>query len=816
MKRLMKRLSTPAKLTLCVVSLLGSELMVARIIGLVKDHRRIVLDGRSDLCESIAINFSLLAMRDDVSTMRTSLQAVAARNENIESLAVRKPSGELLVDVGNHHAGWMIPADGKSTSTHMLVPISSHAGRWGTVEVRFKADSSSAWGPILGDSFLRLLLFMGVTSLFVFYLFFVKILKQLNPSKAIPGRVRSALDTLTEGLLILDADESIVLANLSFSQLVGRSPDRIIGMKASELPWRPHAGDGVESDIDEFPWNRAFDERQSCTGNLIDFQVGPDERRTLLVNASPVFGAKGRVQGVLTSLDDVTPLEQKKRELNVAIDQLHFKSEEIRQQNEELQKLATTDPLTECLNRRSFFGQFEGHWAKSTRHNLPLSCVMVDIDFFKSINDDHGHSMGDEVLKDVAGTLREKARVGDLVCRFGGEEFCVLMPHTDTNDGVLAAERFRVAIEASKFPKFSITASFGVSSLSLGAADPHELLDQADKCLYVAKRNGRNQVVRFDDVPVDLEVDESQISRTKPAEPVDDDYQTTVPYRAVAALLSTLTYRHAMTASHSRRVADLCVTAAEGLMSPRHCYLLEVAALLHDIGKMGVPDAILLKAGPLTSEEWEIMRRHDRIGVEIVRASFDCPAVTEIVETYRAYFGGTRNRPGLPTGEEIPIGARVLAIVDAYDSMTTDRPYRVALSCEDAFAELRQCAGSQFDPVLVERFIVAAGSRRVNTSSSGEVAAITRDTALDIGQQIERLVDSLETQDMDGMKSLAERLQAIARQDGLDSFAEKAGSLHEAIVSDSDLLDILSSANDLIDLCRQTHSTWLRHEATEV
>lgn len=122
--------------------------------------------------------------------------------------------------------------------------------------------------------------------------------------------------------------------------------------------------------------------------------------------------------------------------------------------------------------------------------------------------------------------------------------------------------------------------------------------------------------------------------------------------------------------------------AAEGLLTPKDTYTLEIAALLHDIGKIGVPDAILLKNGPLSLDEWEVMRQHDRIGVEIVRASFDCESVTSIVESYCAHFAGTRNRPGLPSGDAIPVGARVLAIADAYDAMTTDRPYRKVLSHE--------------------------------------------------------------------------------------------------------------------------------------
>lgn len=815
MKHLLQKLPISLKLAFCVVSLIGSELMVARTLGLIENQQKIVMDGRSDLCEAIAIHFSLLAMKEDVSTMQKCLHAVKVRNQNIDSIAVRRASHELLVEVGDHSRKWTPPEDRRSTLTSMIVPISSQSGRWGSVEVQFKQTQVSQWGSWLSDPFVRLMVYMTLVSAVVFYLFFVKVLRQLNPAKAIPGRVRSALDTLTEGLLILDSNEIIVLANESFSHMVGRSPDAMIGMKVSRLSWQPRRNhDSAEADL--LPWQLAFRDREPAVGALFDFEVSDAEHRTLVVNASPIFGPKGGVQGVLTSIEDVTPLERKKRELSMTLDQLQTKSEQIRQQNEELEKLATTDPLTECLNRRSFFSYFEEQWARAVESNLPISAVMVDIDFFKSINDDFGHAVGDDVLRGIAATLRNSVRLGDLVCRYGGEEFCVLFPHTDIDTAAAIAEKIRVAVEATEFPQLSVTASLGISSISLGAAEPHEMLDQADKCLYVAKRNGRNQVVRFDQVPEDVEVDESAVSRTKPEDPsLDSSGSAQVPYRAVAALLSTLAYRHSETAGHSRRVADLCLMAAEGLLTPRETYTLEIAALLHDIGKIGVPDAILLKSGPLTREEWEIMRQHDRIGVEIVRASFDCEPVTSIVECYRAHFGGTRNRPGLPSGDEIPVGARVLAIADAYDAMTTDRPYRKALSPEEAFDELRQCGNTQFDPNLVERFIAIAQANRSAGPESSSSILLSRNAALGIGQHIERLIDALETQDFEGIKALASRLHSIAEQDGLDAFADRAEQLRKVISEDGDLLDILDSANELIELCRSTQSAWLRTDEFE-
>lgn len=806
------KLSTPVKLTLCVVCLISSELLLAKTLGLAPDPTQARTNGRAKLCESLAINFSLMAMHNDTATMEKVMEAVNARNEDIESIGVRRESGKLVISSVNHKDVWVSPEGDKSTESQMIVPISTRSGRWGSLEVSFAKSSLPAWIAWAVTPFMLLTYAISGCSMIVFYLFFQKILQQLNPSKAIPGRVRSALDTLTEGLLVCDKEGTIVLANEAFAAMSARTPEGMFGGNITDLPWR-NRGETENTPAGDLPWENALRTGEACTGSLMDYVVDEDDARTLVVNSSPVFGADEEVQGILTSVDDVTPLERKKRELNIALRQLQQSSESIRQQNTELEKLATTDPLTDCLNRRSFFEQFDALWRTAERHDHPLCCIMVDIDFFKSINDNHGHSMGDEVLRGVGQVLRDTARIGDLVCRFGGEEFCVLLPHTDVGAAEQAGERFRQAIEEKQFPGLSITASVGVSGRSLGAADAQQMLDEADKCLYVAKRNGRNQVVRFDQVPQDIEVDESAISRT--ADEADAVFTATesVPYRAVAALVSTLAYRHPTTASHSRRVADLCVTVGGGLLTPGEIYIVETAALLHDIGKVGVPDSILLKAGSLDKDEWDVMRRHDRIGVEIVHAAFENGELSSTVEYSRAWYGGTPHRPGLPSGDAIPVGARLIAIADAFDSMTTDRPYREALPMDEAFLELTQNAGTQFDPNLVDRFISTVKARPIRSSDTAP--RITRETALGIGLHLERLIRALETQDLEGMKVLSDRLASIAEDDQLSEFAQKATQLKETIVDEADLIDILQSANELVELCRFTQATWTSPQMEE-
>ena len=650
------------------------------------------------------------------------------------------------------------------------------------------------------DDRAALLIVFSCTTTYYFYL--RRAFQQLNPKKVIPSHVKLALDTMVEGLLILDADGKVMLANAGFAQTVGKEPDHLMGRDIGELAWEPHEHDECPEGL---PWANTLKGGGPCLGGMVHFYKDGAERSTFLVNSTPIHDQAGGCQGALVSFDDITELEKNKRELHEMLDNLRQSSEEIRRQNRELEQLATRDPLTSCFNRRSFFERFNTLWNAARRHQHPLSCVMLDIDNFKSINDNHGHSVGDEILSRVGQVLNGAARDSDIICRYGGEEFAILLPFTRIEEAGQAAERLRVDLETSTFSNLSITASFGVSAISLGAADPQDLLDQADRCLYFAKRNGRNQVVRWDQLPEDHEVENAVRSH---ALPLDEGGHAAIPFQAVTALISALAYRDVATAEHSRRVADLCVATAEGVMSLASCYVLENAALLHDIGKIGVPDSILLKQGILTEEEWDVMRRQERIGVEIIRASFDSSELVEIVACHQAWYSGTPHAPHLPAGEEIPLGARILNIVNAYDAMTSRQVYRESLTQAKAFGELSDCAGTQFDPELVERFIELMKTRR--PLPAADVSRVSRETALQFGLQIENLMAALDNRDIAGLEALADRLFAMANRHQVHVIAEQAAELARRSQDDSDAAGVLHAANELINLCRSTQRSYLR------
>jgi diguanylate cyclase (GGDEF)-like protein/PAS domain S-box-containing protein len=736
-------------------------------------------------------------MRD----MRTIATALIARNDSILSICVRRANGKSLLDLGDHRSHWRPIVDDVSTEGQVEVPILQGKQRWGSLEICFKPRTGVGWFSWSANPALRFVVFVGGAAMLLFNLYLKRVLQHLDPASVIPDRVRHTLDTLAEGVLVLDASQRIVLANKSFAEKVGKDAADLQGTRASSIEFADSEQGTTPS---ELPWVRALQNGERQTGVMLKLHSTNDGTRTFAVNSAPILGRDGVKRGALATFDDVTSVEAKNLRLEQMLQVLNASREEIRRQNQELVVLATRDPLTSCLNRRAFFNEFETLWQAARDNGLSLSCLMLDIDHFKSVNDNHGHAVGDQVLQHVSGVLRGMVSPRDIVCRYGGEEFCVLLPGSDIEQAAEAAEAIRTGVAAEPCAGVAVTISLGLSWLTRETAEMRQLLEEADAALYVSKRAGRNRLTRSSDVTASLLAPEGDKHSQRNVY-VDQQADVAIPFHAVAALSAALSFRDALTGEHSRRVADLCVNTARGLMSQRQCYVLEVAALLHDIGKLGVPDAILLKPGPLTGEEWKVMARHDRIGTEIIMAAFSSHELTEIVRTHHAFFGGQGRNPGLPQGTEIPLGARILTIADAYDAIVSDRVYRKGRCQADAFAELRRCAGTQFDPDIVEHFISAVMASSVSREPAMQ-AEISRQTALRVGLQIERLAEALDAQDYPSLAILADRLAAIARQEGIDAIAVSAEELSQAAATEPELLQILALSNDLLEVCRATQS----------
>ena len=363
-----------------------------------------------------------------------------------------------------------------------------------------------------------------------------------------------------------------------------------------------------------------------------------------------------------------------------------------------LSDAAQRDALTGLLNRRGFDDALSLELERVHRGGRPLSLLIVDLDYFKQVNDRFGHQIGDRALVRVTEALRASVRRIDTAHRIGGDEFAVLMPDTDERGALVTAERLRTKVASSAGEKASrLTVSVGVASFPTHAQDAHALVRAADGALYVAKSLGRDRAVVYS----------AEVTRILSGERDSHEDDGSVQVATMLTLAEALDIRDSRTANHSRTVGRHAELTASRLGLPAdQVRLVGLAGILHDIGKIGVPDSILLKPGPLDTDEWEQMKQHPEIGSRLLGAA--------VFEEIHGWVLAHHERPdgrGYPNGlldEEIPLEAKILAVADAYQAMTEDRVYRPAIGHEAARAELQHGAGEQFDARVVEAFIEVA------------------------------------------------------------------------------------------------------------
>lgn len=494
-------LSPVARIALGLVALLLSLLIALDLLfGLLPDRLEHVRQVRQQVSENLAIQTASLLQSGDMAALHSTLREMLQRHRDLRSIAVRPARGDVLAEAGEHGIHWQPPADGTSTLDQIRVPVLSDGEPWGEVELAFRPAMPETAAEWLSYPSVVALLVIALASFGAFYLYLRRVLEYLDPTKAIPDRVRTAFDTLGEGVLILDKQGRVILANKVFRQFHPDANDDMIGRKVVDLDWLV-AGFKERSATPPYPWLSAMEQRIQVHDEPLEIALaGADEPKRVLVGCAPILDGQGRLRGCLVTFSDVTALHRINAQLLVTLSDLEASREEIRRQNEDLHRLATRDPMTGCLNRRAFFEGADPLFARISGEHGELCCVMSDIDHFKSFNDRYGHTVGDMVIKSVAKCLGSELREVDLLCRYGGEEFCILLPGSTTEQARDVAERLRASIESHAgaavrdIPGIQIRSSFGVASIKLGAKDTAELIDQADNALYQSKQNGRNKV----------------------------------------------------------------------------------------------------------------------------------------------------------------------------------------------------------------------------------------------------------------------------------------------------------------------------------
>ncbi len=810
------------KLSFNMMFLVLGVLLTAQMLGLLPDGSKERLKTRLALSESVAVQCSVLANQREtnkgmtrnasskkrIDNVKSVIDSFVSRHPEVLSAGLRMEAG-LRIIIGPHLDAWSFDPSRKSAD-HISVPIMQGDLDWGTLEICFAPLKTgiSIWGFYLSQVLLAIISMTaaaGVGSIF----YFSRVFGDSNVS-AVPSRVRSALDTLSDGLLVLDNDQKIVFANRAFEEATGLKELEILCTPVSDLSWKKDWNEVAQSDLDEQDARKVV--LMTEIGE-VDFSIG----------LSDVANDQGEKQGTIVSFNDVTILEKRREELLYTMRSLQNSRDMIKEQNEQLKILATRDPLTNCWNRRSFFDEFNLLWQETEKENGCLSAVMLDLDHFKTVNDNHGHAMGDDVLRTVSREILDMVRSVDIVCRYGGEEFCILLPETTLEQAKNFAEMFRKRIESLSFNHLKITASQGASSSVLGAKEPEELLEQADKALYLAKKTGRNRVVSADEMPANLDFKDATVSsqtrKTIRDESCEESTQDRIPFQVVSSLLSVLNHRDPKTAAHSMRVADLSFCLAQGLMSTTELYELEVAALLHDIGKIAVPDAILLKPGRLIEKELATLRRHSRIGSELIKAAFNSQSVVDTVRYTGCRYGGDEKFPGMLKGSEIPLSSRIVTICDAYDSMVSSSVYRKQMSREEAFSELFRCASGQFDPALVDRFVRLVRARPEVDETGSSKEDFSREFALQVAQISEEITKSFGEQDFELLQANARKLEMAAEKNSNSRLKTIASKLKEHSALDDknevEISKIMNNVVELLELCQTAQSGLLQiHDET--
>ncbi len=785
-------------------------LLALTTVGLIPDPRNSEIRRRSLIAEDLAVaGHTMMSQKASGGSAAQALRSLAARHPDVLSVRIVRAGGEVLFDYRDpdvQHASSAASTIGPNTVT---VPLLRDNKLWGETLVDFAPVREAATLSILGIQLPAFVPLAGCCMFALCFLYLSWIFRhQDQGADEIPEHVRQTLDTLVEGVLLLNKNDKIALANASFAKSIGRSVDDLEGQEIDGFV----STDEIDSEsAEELPWERSMREQEVRFGDLIFVQTAEGDTRKFSVNSTSIQDPDGECRGALATFDDLTAVEKRNMHLESLLQRLKKSRKQIARQNKELQNLATYDSLTECLNRRAFSEELDQLWTDALRYEDDLGCLMIDIDHFKSVNDGHGHQMGDRVLKRVAKIFQSMTRNEDLLCRFGGEEFCVILPQVEAEEAAHAAERLRSAIDRDPIHGLRVTISIGVSALSFGPSQPDDLLRAADEALYAAKGSGRNRVVVWSESCTELPAQPSTDRASGVARDVIHDSK--IPFCAVTSLVSALAHRDVATAEHSRRVADLCLAVAADLMTHRESYVLEVAALLHDIGKLGVPDSILFKPGPLNTREWEVMRTHDEIGVDIIESALHSQELQAIVANHHAWYGGNPHNPELPTGDEIPLGARILCIADAYDAMVTERVYRKQRRPDEAFAELRRCASLQFDPQLVEQFIATV--KQSDQTDDQYFENISKQTALEIGAQIEKLGSALDDQDLPDLACMAARIKSTAVDHDIRNLGDVAARLERAATDGESLIKVAELTGQLLDLCRRTQMAYLENARKE-
>jgi diguanylate cyclase (GGDEF)-like protein len=379
-----------------------------------------------------------------------------------------------------------------------------------------------------------------------------------------------------------------------------------------------------------------------------------------------------------------------------------------------LQEFSLKDVETEVYNHKYLIERLNSEIVRAKRYALSISLAMIDVDYFNSINELYGHAYGDKILKELAKYLKQFVRGMDIVTRYGGEEFVIILPDTDKQSAINFTERLMSDIEDHIFDpdgrKLRLKVSIGIANFpedDPNISEAYGLIHFMEKAVSVAKERGGGRLVTLNgkEPVAKPEGTQENIDNLKQRLSKIEKRMHQTFLESIYAFAKTIEAKDFYTGEHCEHMVSLVVAIGKKLnLSDKEMEDLKHAAMLHDLGKIGIPDEILLKKGKLTDAEYEVIRKHPQIGAEIIRHIHFLKDVAPIVLYHHERYDGFGYCSGLK-GKEIPLGARIIAIADVYQALTSDRPYRKAYPVDEALKIIVEGSGTQFDPEIVQVFL---------------------------------------------------------------------------------------------------------------
>ena len=485
------------------------------------------------------------------------------------------------------------------------------------------------------------------------------------------------------------------------------------------IAWRLDDAEGqslgyLRADVSAVQINRQADSARRMVLIILTLSVG----LVLLVIVGTHILIAGPVLRLLRRLQNI---ESGQGELVELTDDLHGEpliiARRLESAFERLDHMSKTDELTGLSNRRHFERVLECFYHQARRYNRPLSMIIMDVDFFKVVNDSGGHQAGDEMLNQVAKAVECVCRQADLPARLGGDEFAILLPETTCADAQKVAQRMLKDVPTRTVTvgslELNVTLSIGVTDLNAGEIDsPQAMVVLADRALYLAKESGRDQIFLAQDI--DLQSVEGRRHENRQVDVLckklaglDSEFKSLF-LRAVEQVVSILEHRDPNMADHARKVERFAALIAQQMELPdRLIQRIRVAAMLHDIGMLALPDSVLLCPTGLDDEHLRQMRRHTLLSVRVMERMEFLEQEIPAVRYHHERFDGKGYPEGI-AGAAIPLTARILAVADAFEAITSPRTFRKAKTKDEALKELKLAAGTQFDPTVIDAMLAVA------------------------------------------------------------------------------------------------------------